>query len=186
MTITMQYVRRCAAVPALAALLFSATPAWAINKCTGSDGRVVYQDAPCAGQGTVLDVRPASGPAPAPVPVPVPAAAPAPQAAAAAPAPQQKEGAFGERWQRRTFLENRGIADAQAAVDSHKRSCERTIADLRARQAGANNNLAGATYLQSLAAEMQATATMCDVRSRELNAELDSLKKELRELQATP
>lgn len=42
----------------------------------------------------------------------------------------------------------------------------------------------GATYLQSLAAEMQATATMCDVRSRELNANLDSMKKELRELQA--
>ncbi len=24
-----------------------ASPAWAINKCTGKDGRVVYQDAPC-------------------------------------------------------------------------------------------------------------------------------------------
>lgn len=23
-------------------------PAWAINKCTGADGKVVYQDAPCA------------------------------------------------------------------------------------------------------------------------------------------
>ena len=67
---------------------------------------------------------------------------------------------------------------------AHRKSCEQKQADLRSRQGSANNNLAGATYLQSLAAEMQATATMCDVRSRELNAELDSMKKELRELQA--
>ena len=92
--------------------------------------------------------------------------------------------AFGESWQRRTFLENRGVPDAEAAVYAHRKSCEQKQADLRSRQGYANNNLAGATYLQSLAAEMQATATMCDVRSRELNAELDSMKKELRELQA--
>lgn len=58
------------------------------------------------------------------------------------------------------------------------------MARLRSQQGSANNNLAGATFLQSLAAEMQATATMCGVRSRELNAELDAMKKELRELQA--
>lgn len=28
-------------------------PAWAINKCTGADGRVVYQEAPCAGGKTI-------------------------------------------------------------------------------------------------------------------------------------
>lgn len=27
-------------------------PAWAINKCAGADGKVVYQDAPCPGGGT--------------------------------------------------------------------------------------------------------------------------------------
>lgn len=36
-------------------------PAWAINKCTGADGRVAFQDAPCSGKGQVLQVRPASG-----------------------------------------------------------------------------------------------------------------------------
>ncbi len=36
-------------------------PAWAINKCTGADGKVAFQDAPCAGKGEKLDVRPASG-----------------------------------------------------------------------------------------------------------------------------
>ena len=45
----------------LAAALFAAGPAWAINKCTGPDGKVVFQDTPCTGEGGKLDVRPASG-----------------------------------------------------------------------------------------------------------------------------
>lgn len=162
-----------------------AFPTWAINKCKGPDGKVVFQDAPCMGQGEKIEVRPASGRAPKAAAAATTAdinAAPAP-AAAAAPA-KKKEGAFGASWQRRTYLENRGIPDAESAIHAHKRQCEQKQADLRSRQGSANNNLAGATYLQSLAAEMQAAATMCDVRSRELNAELDSMKKELRELQA--
>ena len=139
------------------------------------------------GQGEKIDVRPASGSAPKAAAAPTTAdlnAAPAPAPAAAAAPAKKKEGAFGASWQRRTYLENRGIPDAESAIHAHKRQCEQKQADLRSRQGSANNNLAGATYLQSLAAEMQAAATMCDVRSRELNAELDSMKKELRELQA--
>lgn len=30
-----------------AALLLAALPAWAVNKCTGADGRISFQDAPC-------------------------------------------------------------------------------------------------------------------------------------------
>ena len=41
-------------------LALAVSPAWAINKCT-VDGRTIFQDAPCMGQGEVLDVRPASG-----------------------------------------------------------------------------------------------------------------------------
>lgn len=41
--------------------LLTFAPAWAINKCTGADGKVVFQDLPCAGQGEKMDVRPASG-----------------------------------------------------------------------------------------------------------------------------
>ena len=36
--------------------------AWAINKCTGPDGKMSFQDAPCAdGKGEALRIRPASG-----------------------------------------------------------------------------------------------------------------------------
>ena len=54
----------------LGAALLAAAPAWAINKCTGADGKVVFQDAPCAGKGETLDVRPASGHAPKAPPAP--------------------------------------------------------------------------------------------------------------------
>ena len=163
----------------LTAAILAAAPAWAINKCTGPDGKTVFQDAPCPGKGEQIIVRPASGSAPK--------AATAPSDATTAPAAtptKKKEGAFGDCWQRRTYLENRGIPDAEAAVNAHRVSCEQKQAELRSRQSTANNNLAGATYLQALAAEMQAAATSCDARSRELNANLDSMKKDLRELQA--
>lgn len=160
------------AAPRTALLLTAAAPGWAINKCTGPDGRVSFQDAPCqpGQQGSAIEVRPASGPADT-----TPAATPA-----------STEGAFGPRWQRRTWLENRGVPDAESAIDAHRASCAQEQARLRARQTSANNNLAGATWRQSIATEMQAAATLCDSRARELYAERDALQRELRELQANP
>lgn len=160
----------------LTAMLLSAAPAWAINKCTGPDGKTVFQDAPCAGKGEKIEVRPASGSAVAPSPV----ATPAPGARQAA----AKEGAFGESWQRRTYLENRGVADARGALQAHKMQCDARQRELSAQKGQASNNLAGATWLQAIATEMQAAATLCDSKQRDLQAQLDGLEKELRELQA--
>ena len=45
-----------------AALLLAVNaPAWALNKCIGPSGTVVFQDAPCAGQGDPVTVKPANG-----------------------------------------------------------------------------------------------------------------------------
>lgn len=52
-------MKKHAAMLALTCLAVS--PAWAVNKCTGPDGSTVFQDAPCAGKGETLNVRPASG-----------------------------------------------------------------------------------------------------------------------------
>ena len=42
-----------------------ATPAWAINKCTGPDGKVAFQDAPCPdGRGEKLHIHAAPAPGP--------------------------------------------------------------------------------------------------------------------------
>lgn len=36
-----------AAIACFGAALMACSPAWAVNKCTGADGKVAYQDAPC-------------------------------------------------------------------------------------------------------------------------------------------
>lgn len=45
----------------LMAIALAAGPGWAINKCTDASGKVSFQDAPCAGKGGEINVRPASG-----------------------------------------------------------------------------------------------------------------------------
>lgn len=163
-------------VLALAAVVM--VPAFAINKCVGADGKTVFQDVPCVGQGQKIDVKPASGSATAMSPLPPNAALPSGAAG------DKKEGAFGERWQRRTYLENRGVPDARTAISSHQAQCDSQQRSLAAKKGSATNNLTGATWEQSISAEMQAAATTCDTRARELRKQLESLEKEFRDLKA--
>lgn len=69
----------------LLSVAFVSAPAWAINKCTGPDGKVSFQDAPCAGKGEKLDVRPASGAARTAAPTPSAQATPLTNAPAPSP-----------------------------------------------------------------------------------------------------
>ena len=39
-------------------------PAWGINKCTGADGKITFQDTPCIGKGEQLNIKPANDNAP--------------------------------------------------------------------------------------------------------------------------
>lgn len=74
---------------ALVVAVMAASPvARAVNKCTGPDGKVSLQDAPCTdGRAERLNLRPASGQAP----VTAVAAPPDAAAPAAAPAAPQTE-----------------------------------------------------------------------------------------------
>lgn len=171
----------------MTAVLFSAAPVWAINKCTGPDGKAVFQDAPCAGKGEQIVVKPASGNAPvAPAPTaatPTSTATAAPAGTAAA-ATQKKEGAFGESWRRKTDLESHLISNAKAALNAHLNDCDAQQRQLASKKNLARNNLAGATWEQSISAEMQAAATTCDTKARDMRARLEGYEKELRDLQA--
>lgn len=164
-----------------------AGPAFAINKCTGADGKTVFQDAPCMGKGETITVKPASGQAPAPV-VATPATAAtdaAPAATAQAPtAAARKEGAFGEKWRRKTDLESHLISNARGELSNHMQRCRQQQADLAAKKGSARNNLAGATWEASISGEMQAAATLCDTKARDIRAKLEGYERELRELAA--
>lgn len=80
-------------------------------------------------------------------------------------------------------LKNRHIPDAYGAIDQAKFNCDQRIASLRNNKRFASNNLAGATYENSLSSEMQAVATQCDSDQRRLNTELDRLLAERRDLE---
>lgn len=179
-----------------AACLALAAPAWAINKCTGPDGKVSFQDAPCAGagKGEKIEVRLSSSGIGTAAAAPA-AATPASGASAAAPAagaasapatatapPARKEGAFGETWRRKTDLEQRLIREARGTLNAHQQRCTAEQRERAARRTQARTNTAVATSEQALASEMQAATAACEMRSRELQANVDALEKELKEL----
>ena len=171
----------------LAVALSIAGPAMAINKCTGPGGRVVFQDAPCQdGGGEKLVVRPASGHAPVQG-----AAQAAPSVAPGAAQPTSELArltALADRYKaqnRISSLNARVIPDARGRIHSQKVRCDAEFAALRERKGLANNNLAGATWEQSISSEMSAVATRCDTEGRVLSGELDGFLKELSDLQAS-
>ena len=156
--------------------------AWAINKCVGEDGRISFQDAPCRGAGGAIEVRPASGfVRPAPVPASGASDAPA-QGAAAAPAGVKGKKLSFEEWDRKTFLENRGIREANADIENHNARCDAMRRKLANEKRSYRDNLTGAVLANSDAKEMEALATECASRLRELTNVRDRMEDELQRL----
>lgn len=155
-------------------------PAWAINKCTGPDGKVTFQDASCSsGKSEAVQVRPASGSAPN---VPAVRAGASQPASGGKPMTEaqrvEKLVADSQRERRRSELEGRLVPEAVAAISTLRRSCDRDIQTLRVKKDSAANNLAGAQWETSISTEMGAVATRCDTRQRELREDADALRKE--------
>ncbi|MBX3633741.1 MAG: DUF4124 domain-containing protein [Burkholderiaceae bacterium] len=139
-------------------------PAWAINKCTGADGKVSFQDAPCAGQGEKIKVRPAMEGA-----TPI---QPPPSTA--------REGAFGASWQRRHYLQNQGIPQARAALERHQRECAaQPEAVAHAGPLRRSTLASGTQFAQERAAVDAQNQAACAARAQELRERLQSLEKEL-------
>ena len=154
-------------------------PAAAINKCTGADGKVSFQDAPCnTSRSETVDVRPASGrttPSPTPVRSPNDPAAPSPVSEAA-----RLDGivAASQRSRRALDLRERVLPDAERAVKEHRQACDAKQKELAAQQYVYQQNLYGKTHAAQMASEMAAAAVRCDTKDRELKEALDVLAKE--------
>jgi len=160
----------CTAV--LAALC---APAWAVNKCTGADGKVAFQDAPCSGKGGQVTVRPATGDAPA-----AQAITPGVPSTEA----QRIEGLISDSQRLRKIQEYevRVVPDAQQAITNQRKQCDAQLQALQNKKALANDNLAGATWQASISSEMTALATRCDTHATELRDELETRRKECQAL----
>lgn len=172
--------RKLIATAAAALFSFAVSPAWAINKCT-IDGQVVFQDAACPGKGETLTVRPASG-----------RGAAAADTATVEDQTTKKHMTEAQRIEgkvkdsqdsrRKRELEERLVPDTKQAIWSQRKSCDSEFAALRNKKRFANNNLAGATWENSISSEMAAVATRCDSKARELELKLEAFKKECAEL----
>lgn len=168
---------------AAASLALLQLPAAAVNKCTGPDGKTVFQDAPCAGKGETLTIRPASGSG-REQPAGVKPGGGGGDASQPMTEAQRIERQIAESQKARRVqeLEFRFVPGAQNAVVQHRQACDRELQALRASKSRANNNLAGATWEGAISGEMTAVATRCDTRSRDLRDDADRLQAECRQL----
>lgn len=162
-------------------LMMLCAPAWAINKCIGPDGKVVFQDSACSGKGEKMNVRPATGDGNSFQPAASPAANTTDKQKTEA---QRIETQISDsqRKRRRQELEMRLVPDAQGAINNQRAQCDSDLKALQDKKAHANNNLAGATWETSISSEMTAVATRCDTRNREVRDDLDTLRKECQAL----
>lgn len=147
-------------------------------KCVAADGKVSFQQSPCVGKEKqqALVIRATQAPAPS-----------ASMAADAAPAPrapnsEQRLLATMERDRKIRTLQF-DIRSTEDAIETRNRQMTAEMDDLKANKRRANNNLAGATWEQSLSTEMRAVAdkykAMNDLdleRLRQMRAELAALQ----------
>lgn len=77
------------------------------------------------------------------------------------------------------------IAGLERVIDSRNRRMQMEMESLRYRKSFANNNLAGATYEQSLSTEMQAVATRYKAQNEVEFERIRALRTELSGLQST-
>ncbi|WP_019654034.1 DUF4124 domain-containing protein [Variovorax atrisoli] len=149
-----------------------AQPSWALYKCVGTGGSVSFQEAPCERAQTQTSIKPL-------VEAPKPSAAPP---AIAAPAPggrpsldQQLKEAEADRLRTQAGY---AVRDKTAALERHRAACDAQQREILANTARAKNNLAGATYAQSIATEANAAAVRCETRARELQADLEEARRQ--------
>ena len=156
------------------ALLCGAVPAWAVNKCVGPGGAVVFQDAPCAGKGEALTVRPASGSGPT-------AAEPGTSATSEA---QRIENqiADSQRDRRRRELTERLVPQADQAIINNMNACAQEQERIQRDQYAYVQNLYGKTHAAQRASELAASAARCELRDRELRDRAQALRAECRAL----
>ncbi|WP_454706615.1 DUF4124 domain-containing protein [Delftia acidovorans] len=150
------------------ALAFLA-PAWGINKCTDSNGKVSFQDAPCPGQGGKIEVQPAmQGASPIQPKTSTP-----------------REGAFGPSWQRKNYLQSQGVPQARAAIERNQRECAvlPQQQDGVARSGPLRRSLgAGSMFAQERANAAAEDKAACEARTQELRGQLKALEDELSKL----
>ncbi|MDO8903976.1 DUF4124 domain-containing protein [Hydrogenophaga sp.] len=148
-------------------LAVAASQAVAVNKCTGPDGKVTFQDAPCAGKGGAIEVRPASGSTTV-------------QPATAKAEVERINASVAASAQARRVIELDAllIPRARGALTQHLSDCARKRRDLEASQYAYLQNLYGKTHAAQKAAEIVQLSLDCERGERSLGYQLGELQAE--------
>lgn len=142
----------------LAALIAPAVAQAEIYKCT-QGGKTIFSDRPCAADAAPMQIRLQAGEAD-----PVRAA-------------EAVEEVRNADIRARKIAARNNITRLENDLDATLRAMDAEMGRLRARQRTANNNLAGATYLNSISSEMQAVSSRYDLEVRQLQADIERARR---------
>lgn len=150
-----------------AALLLLASQAYAVNRCIGPDGRVSFQDAPCAGKGEAVVVKPATGAAPA-------------AAGGGANDAQRINAEIDRSAAARRVVEFDAylIPRAMGALEAHVRKCAQERKAIEGSQYAYVQNLYGKTHAAQKASELVQHTLDCDRKAKELQDQIRTLEAE--------
>lgn len=149
---------------------FSTVEAGTIYKCSDKWGKPIFSDKPCIGEKGVEAKFEAKQP----------------QRTGAAYSPEDTKRFTEIRRKRRVDKLKSNIKQYERDIRNYHRSMDSEIARLKREQRYANNNLAGAQYLTSLANEMQAISKKYDALITARSSNIDRSQKELDRLSGTP
>lgn len=162
-------------------LLCMSLPSWAINKCIDASGKVTFTDAPCKlGQGKSTMEFGSAPTMPDPKGSSESSGTPSPKTATK-PSADEMNAAWlkdVDRDRKRADLQSK-IDSLQRDSDTDQRSMDAELAALQMKKLNARNNLAGATYEQSISQEMSAITSKYDVKIRSAQVQIDSLQTKL-------
>lgn len=149
-------------------------------KCTSASGSVSFQQTPCSGndrRAERLDIRPAAGSSAS-------GAAPALPASATSAAKDNVDMRMARQMERERLIRDKEFEIAQLGELMVRRSglMEQELAALRAKKMQANNNLAGATWEQSISTEMSVVVEKYKAQKESDGERLKAMNAELRRL----
>ena len=158
----------------VALLSLTAWPALAVNKCINELGQVVYQNAPCPSTSTGSPISINSTPVPA------------------GNSPAQEDEMAKVHLLSKTMERERKLREIDLEIErlerrilDHRSTMRAELAALEQKKTYANNNLAGATWEQSISQEMNAVAQKYDSLIRSDQNQIDFLRKDAERLRKT-
>jgi hypothetical protein len=165
-------------VVATLACLSSGVASAELYKCVDG-GKTTYQGTPCTGPGSTVSVEPATKVSPPPPPPASANKSPSPEPTPFAKAKEHVLAMELERRQREIEYE---VEELESRILRYQADMERELALLRHKKDYAANNLAGATYEQSISGEMQVVADRYRVNIEVARDRMAELRKEAAEL----